>query len=79
VACDGAEMPLEALLQKEGAHYNVHQAWQAKRHFVMCTCGQASAHYNVGTWTVPGAAWCVDGGPRCANGSGTAEAAAAAP
>ncbi|KAJ7801376.1 hypothetical protein B0H14DRAFT_2615349 [Mycena olivaceomarginata] len=36
--------------QGKGAHYNVHQAWQARRHFVICTCGPARAYYNGTTW-----------------------------
>ncbi|KAJ7873063.1 hypothetical protein B0H14DRAFT_2569903 [Mycena olivaceomarginata] len=39
--------------QGKGAHYNVHQAWQARRHFVICTCGPARAHYNGTTWRAP--------------------------
>ncbi|KAJ7790174.1 hypothetical protein B0H14DRAFT_2626293 [Mycena olivaceomarginata] len=38
--------------QGKGAHYSVHQAWQARRHFVICTCGPARAHYNGTTGTV---------------------------
>ncbi|KAJ7323505.1 hypothetical protein DFH08DRAFT_817534 [Mycena albidolilacea] len=38
--------------QGKGAHYNVHHAWQARRHFVICTCGLARAHYNGTTGTV---------------------------
>ncbi|KAJ7855760.1 hypothetical protein B0H14DRAFT_2579221 [Mycena olivaceomarginata] len=38
--------------QGKGAHYNVHQAWQARRHLVICTCGPARAHYNGTTGTV---------------------------
>ncbi|KAJ7846501.1 hypothetical protein B0H14DRAFT_2584155 [Mycena olivaceomarginata] len=38
--------------QGKGAHYNVHQAWQARRHFVICTCGPARVHYNGTTGTV---------------------------
>ncbi|KAJ7691870.1 hypothetical protein B0H14DRAFT_2651873 [Mycena olivaceomarginata] len=53
-------MPEQAVACREwqgkGAHYNVHQAWQARRHFVICTCGPARVHYNGTTGTVGGLA-----------------------
>ncbi|KAJ7702614.1 hypothetical protein B0H14DRAFT_2648051, partial [Mycena olivaceomarginata] len=52
--------------QGKGAHYNVHQAWQARRHFVICTCGPARAHYNGTTGTVvfKRGWWCSSGTRR---------------